>query len=205
MSIILNLLGLLVLVGQSFNMDYCFISGIAADNLFCSGLLEQVVQPIQTKQTIGKSRDNKPGKGSVQADDQRCTYIRDVILKFLDVKQKSSCKREFDELYWDILSLLELLDTSNSPKCLSILANLAQYYLGEAGGELYSCIILRKGRLIERYLKAERGKIKEGMNDCAPSTNSSKERCFTAKEALDNIDDLLPSLSKLSPGQYNCP
>jgi hypothetical protein len=65
----------------------------------------------------------------------------------------------------DVNALLVLFDSMQSEASERILANLGSYYLGESAGELYECVVLRKGKRMVPYLRRELR-----YSDCARQT-----------------------------------
>jgi len=68
-----------------------------------------------------------------------------------------------------IESVLALLDGHNEPDSLDVLTSLSSYYLGEAAGGLYRCLIIRKGATIKGRLASL---LASDDNECARRFNS---------------------------------
>lgn len=77
--------------------------------------------------------------------------VKDVLVSTTVVqstKPQASSNPLEAELFSHAGDLLLLFDSMASPRSARTLASLAPYYLGEAAGEMYSCLVLRKGKSI---------------------------------------------------------
>jgi hypothetical protein len=89
-----------------------------------------------------------------------------------------------------VLALLLLYDSWNSKESLRVLASFSDYYLGEAPGAVYDCIVLRKGKRIRPYLEQE---LSSPLNECRQ--NYPEGRCRSS-ERNERIRDLITRIDK---------
>jgi hypothetical protein len=89
-----------------------------------------------------------------------------------------------------VLALLLLFDSWNSEDSLRVLASFSNYYLGEASGALYDCLVLRKGKSIRPYLEEE---LRSNRNECRQ--NYSEGRCRSS-ERKERIGDLISRINR---------
>lgn len=59
---------------------------------------------------------------------------------------------EFRDHYSNVVDLLLLFDAMDSDRSLETLASLSPYYFGAHPGEIYTCLLLRKGKKIKPFL-----------------------------------------------------
>lgn len=98
-----------------------------------------------------------------------------------------------------MLGLLFLFDDDDSPQALDALARLSWYYLGEAPGEVYSCVVVRKGA---RILPALREQLKSATDDCASRYGKSNDAClskFGASEHKAEVQMLIDQIRADTP------
>ena len=57
-----------------------------------------------------------------------------------------------DEHFSDVGEMLLLFDSMSSDRSIRTLASLAPYYLGSSTDEIYSCLVIRKGKTINKFL-----------------------------------------------------
>ena len=98
--------------------------------------------------------------------------------------------------------LLLLFDSMRSEKSMETLASLSPYYLGEAGDEIYSCVLLRKGRRIKPVLSQL---LKSPHNECMERFAASGGKpdtaqvCFTDQEYRNRLKQFLVDIDKNVP------
>jgi hypothetical protein len=82
------------------------------------------------------------------------------------------------ELTDGTLGLLYMFDNDNSRKAVEALSRLSSYYLGEAPGEVFSCVVVRKGRRMLASLEAQLADTKG--DDCQTQLGKSNSACLAA-------------------------
>lgn len=70
------------------------------------------------------------------------------------------------------VGLLLILDSDSSDAALTNLARLSSYYLGEAPGEIYQCVVLRKGTRMLPALKQQLAR--RDSDECVGKHGDSK-------------------------------
>lgn len=70
------------------------------------------------------------------------------------VPQVDRAQKLGDHVESSVESLLLLLDRHNSNEALRQISRLNYYYIGEAPGEIYDCVVVRKSNRIVPFLKA---------------------------------------------------
>jgi len=72
-----------------------------------------------------------------------------------------------------------ILDSRNDRTTLNVLASLSSYRLGASGGEVYQCVLRRKGSKILPQLQ---NILASGKNECAESIGRNAPSCQTTSE-----------------------
>lgn len=101
--------------------------------------------------------------------------IEEVIVSYLKILEKYPDlirEAEFDS---NIMDLLLLFDSMGSRKSIKTLCSLSSYYLGEHPHEVYSCLLLRKGRSALPFLEAL---LKSEENECISKFGSKSKTCL---------------------------
>jgi len=94
-----------------------------------------------------------------------------------------------------VLGLMLLFDSWNSDESLRVLASFSSYYLGEASGGLYDCLVLRKGKAIRPYLEQV---LRSNSDECMAEFGArSRGNCEDSrrKERIRNL------LSRIDSGE----
>jgi hypothetical protein len=103
-------------------------------------------------------------------------------------------ERQHDEnAYSEIVDLLLLFDDRSSQETMDLLASLSSYYLGAYGGELYTCIVLRKGTKI---LPAFEVLQSTGHNDCIGRLGLENKLCFSGDQYQSKIELIIRNIEK---------
>jgi hypothetical protein len=85
-------------------------------------------------------------------------------------------------------ALILLYDSWNSKDSLRVLASFSNYYLGEAPGALYDCIVLRKGKTIRPYLE---GELHSSRDECVDEFGENRPSLCRHSERKERINDLI--------------
>jgi len=112
----------------------------------------------------------------------------DAIVGYLAFRHQERVVAANAEFYAKIMSLVLLFDEWDSEKSMETLADLGSYYLGAHGGELLSCIIVRKGSLAQATLDAVR---RSDRNDCAQRFGRSSPICVDEQAYRSALDELV--------------
>lgn len=105
-----------------------------------------------------------------------------------DAKGEEEVVRRIDSAIQD--SLL-LLDDQNSDDAMRSLVDLTSFYLGEASGEIFGCVVSRKGRRVMPFLEKA---LRDGGDSCAQDLGKGNDLCISAREGeglSDRIHDLV--------------
>jgi hypothetical protein len=85
-------------------------------------------------------------------------------------------------------ALIFLYDSWNSNDSLKVLASFSNYYLGEAPGALYDCVVLRKGKAIRPYLEQE---LRSDRGECMDEFGESRQSLCRPNERKERINNLI--------------
>jgi hypothetical protein len=85
-------------------------------------------------------------------------------------------------------ALFFLYDSWNSKDSLRVLASFSNYYLGEAPGALYDCVVLRKGKAIRPYLEQQ---LRSSRDECMDEFGESRQSLCRPNERKEKINDLI--------------
>jgi hypothetical protein len=104
------------------------------------------------------------------------------------------------EITDSLIDLLVLFDADNSSSALNSLTKLSAYYLGEAPGEVYGCIVERKGTKILPYLQKA---LQPGsVDDCVARYGQKSTMCVATKGAsarTEKIESLIEKIKSDTP------
>jgi hypothetical protein len=95
----------------------------------------------------------------------------------------------------DVMPFLYAFDSFQSKKDVEDLANLSSYYLGEAAGELYRCLVLRKGEKIKPALKKLAA---NKSNECIDRFGAQAKICLPDKEYRDTLRRYIETITTLT-------
>jgi hypothetical protein len=104
----------------------------------------------------------------------------------------------------DVMPLLYAFDSFQSERDIKDLAQLSSYYVGEAAGELYRCLVLRKGEKIRSVLETLAAKK---SNECIDRFGSHSKICVPDKEykaSLKSYVDTIVALTKAHSTTPGC-
>jgi hypothetical protein len=90
-----------------------------------------------------------------------------------------------------VQGLLLLFDSWNSDESLRVLASFSNYYLGEAFGGLYDCLVLRKGKAIRPYLEQA---LRSNSDECKKEFGETRPSLCRSSERKERIGDILRRL-----------
>lgn len=95
----------------------------------------------------------------------------------------------------DVATLLYTFDSLSSTRDIEDLASLTPYYLGEANGVLYRCLILRKGKTI---LPALKKLAATPSNECTDRFGVQAKICSSDKEYRDTLNYYVGTIARLT-------
>ena len=95
----------------------------------------------------------------------------------------------------DVLSLVLLFDSRQSEESLGTLASLNSYYLGESAGEIYRCLLLRKGGRIRPQLARLES---EAPTECLQRFGKGNT-CLTQEAAQRRLAGILSDIERNAP------
>ena len=95
----------------------------------------------------------------------------------------------------DVATLLYAYDSLSSKRDIRDLASMTSYYLGEANGVLYRCLILRKGKAIMPALEELAAKH---ANECIDHFGTQTKMCLSDKEYRDSLSYYMDTIAKLT-------
>lgn len=114
--------------------------------------------------------------------------IKDVLVSYLDLRERMPELKKDADFYPQLLYLLFLFDSMSSENALEILANLSSYYLGSAGGEIYHCLLIRKGIHIEKHLRTL---LESDCNECISRFGKKSKICLSNDQYKSEIRIIL--------------
>lgn len=100
---------------------------------------------------------------------------RDAIVGYLEFRHEQPVVASNAEFYSEIVSTILLFDEWDSTESMATLVGLGSYYLGAHGGELFSCVVVRKGSAIRPILDSVRA---SHGNECANRLGSASPVCL---------------------------
>jgi hypothetical protein len=99
--------------------------------------------------------------------------IEDAVVVLAALRRSASAELQ-DDITDSLIGLLVLLDDDDDPATLDALADLGNYYLGAAPGEIYSCLVMRKGQKIVPILRAQ---MSERTDSCITRFGQDRLLC----------------------------
>ncbi len=119
--------------------------------------------------------------------------IKDVLISYLNLRERIPELKKDANFHSQQLSLLFLFDSMSSEKSLKILASLSPYYFGAFGGEIYHCLLIRKGFYIEKYLKTL---LESDRNECFSRFGDKNRICLSHDQYKSEIRTVLKLISE---------
>jgi hypothetical protein len=113
----------------------------------------------------------QPGEQLSTARSLKRAIVSDLAV-FVEEQSGRPSKAQKDHSE-DLIRQLSLFDPLGSPAALGVFAGLSGYYLGARGEELYDCLSLRKGKILESYLEQY---VHSGNAECAQQLGQSFTR-----------------------------
>lgn len=92
----------------------------------------------------------------------------------------------------DVMPFLFVYDSLGSERDIEDLANLSPYYMGEAAGTLYQCLLLRKGQKILPDLKKLANKK---SNECIEKFGREASICLSDKQYREYLKNNIETIS----------
>lgn len=106
---------------------------------------------------------------------ERALISNELVYQMIPALQNNETYLSHSE---DVKALLLLFDNMHSKESDQILAHLGSYYFGEDAGELYECIVLRRGKDMIPYLRRELE-----TSDCAERfARTSPKLCLSSED-----------------------
>jgi hypothetical protein len=130
--------------------------------------------------------------------------LKEIIISTLDMKNQPDFKSQMHKVSKptanfmndiDVATFLYAYDSFSSKRDIEDLASLDSYYLGEANGVLYRCLVLRKGMEIMPALKKLASK---SSNECIDRFGSQSNICVSDKEYRSTLAYYISTITKLS-------
>jgi len=97
--------------------------------------------------------------------------------------------------------MLLTFDADNSEEALQLLVRLHYYYIGEGPGEIYECIVARKGNVLVPLLVRERGKLSD---DCVENLGRANRVCLRSRVSQRVFAESLELLTKAAKEHQKC-
>ena len=128
--------------------------------------------------------------------------LKDTVVFLLRIRgENAGTAAQTSEIDWRLLNLLLLYDKRNDLVDINNLATLSGYYLGAAPGEVYSCLVLRKGKKIQPSLKEL---LKQNKNECPTQLDSTGHkisgkavlRCLSAEDYERKLTAFINAIEK---------
>jgi hypothetical protein len=106
--------------------------------------------------------------------------------------------RKVSSEFWRISALLVLFDSMSSKGDVAVLASLSTYYLGEAPGEVYECLLMRKGRSVRPFLDQI---LVSPENECRDrfGSDAAAGLCHTDDERRQLLRTVLARIDRNTP------
>lgn len=105
--------------------------------------------------------------------------VKNAVVDYLKLLNSNPNLMSKDNPLWRVDSLILILDSANDLTTLKVLSSLSSYNLGASGGELYQCVVRRKGSRILPLLQAT---LASGKNECTESVGRDATVCRTPVE-----------------------
>jgi hypothetical protein len=123
----------------------------------------------------------------------RSGLVKDAIVSYLRFLDEHPEVDEASSPYWEIVSLILLLDGEHDTATLEALADLTSYYIGESGAEVMHCIILRTGSKLTPMLEE---RLSSGRNDCHAVLGASSTRCLAGDDYRAFLEGTLKAIKR---------
>lgn len=126
------------------------------------------------------------------------TLIKNAIVsgaRLMAERRPLQSDSAFVDHQWHVVSLLLLFDSRQTDASRKTLASLSSYYLGESGGEIYRCLLLRKGASIRNDLAAV---LRVTPTECSRELGKSAA-CLSAEAVKRSVEDVLRDIEKNTP------
>lgn len=117
--------------------------------------------------------------------------VKKAIVSYLVARVDNKAVAAAPELSDDVMDLVLLFDAWDSSDALKTLASLSSYYAGESGGEIYSCIVIRKGHEILPYLELDM----KGRGECASRFTDKQKLCVEEKWRVSRLRTLIDRIN----------
>lgn len=95
----------------------------------------------------------------------------------------------------EVAPILYAFDSFQSKRDINDLASLSAYYLGEANGVLYRCLVLRKG---SKIMSALESLTANPSNECISRFGSEGKMCIEDKQYRDTLKYYINTISTLT-------
>lgn len=154
---------------------------------------------IATASASDKSEDQNDWRAKQVrwwSDDQ---LVKDVLVSSVALKGKipnSESDPAVNDFMWDVGKLILLYDSMSSNKSLETLASLNPYYLGEATGEIYHCVLRRKGKRIEPALTRL---LNSNRNECTQKYGTNSPYCLRDDLYREKLKSTIEAIKKNTP------
>ncbi len=125
------------------------------------------------------SGGSAPGQGNANEGKRTWTddtVVKELILTYLKTAERLPELQKDGDLASAVFASMLLFDRMNDDASLRTLASFESYYMGEAAGETYSCLLLRKGERIKGPLEAI---LRLDTNDCRARMGEKSRLCRT--------------------------
>ena len=119
--------------------------------------------------------------------------IKNALVAYFRLEEHHPDLEKVHDLYWNTVSLVLILDGRNDPTTLQTLADLSSYYWGESGGEMFDCVVWRKGGAIVPYLQKH---LDDLPSDCRITLGDGSARCLQEAEYRGHLRGLLSSIAR---------
>ncbi len=119
--------------------------------------------------------------------------VKRALVEHLRLQDRHPQLKDEHDAYWSIASLVLLLDGRSDPLTLQTLADLTSYYWGESGGEVFQCVVLRKGKAIVPFLQRS---LDAPENDCHEALGENGSGCLQETEYRKGLRALLNAIAR---------
>jgi hypothetical protein len=114
--------------------------------------------------------------------------VKNAIVQYLlfEVSHREILSSD-QNFYQSVMNLFLLFDAWGSDVALRELAALSSYHTGVAGGEIYSCIVVRKGPPMIEFLEREA----RGSGECTSRFPDAKRVCLDDEARRSRVRSLI--------------
>jgi len=119
--------------------------------------------------------------------------VKGALVAYLQLQDRHPEIQREVEPGWDIASLILILDSHSDASTLKALSELSSYYLGESGGELFHCVVLRKGSTLAPNL---RKLLADDRSDCRVTLGKESTHCLSDAEYRSNLQGIIAELGR---------